>query len=74
VRVQSELTDSVTTGQRLKQGDGLAPLLFNVASEFILKRLSIDLKGTIEYRSTQVLAYADGIAIISQSLSHATEI
>jgi hypothetical protein len=51
----------------------LAPLLFNLALEFILRRLSIDLEGTIEYKSTQILAYADDTDIISRSLSDATE-
>jgi sorting nexin-29 len=74
VKVETELTDSIATEQGLKQGDGLAPLLFNLALEFILRRLSIDLKGTIEYKSTQILAYADNIATISRSLSDATEI
>jgi hypothetical protein len=41
--------------------------------EFIFRRLSVDLKGTKEYKSTQVLAYVDDTAIISRSLSHATE-
>jgi hypothetical protein len=35
VRVQTELKDSIATEQGLKQGDGLAPLLFNLALEFI---------------------------------------
>jgi sorting nexin-29 len=74
VRLQTELTDSIATEQGLKQGDGLAPLLFNLALEFILRRLSIDLEGTLEYKSTQILAYADDTAIISGSLSDAMEI
>jgi sorting nexin-29 len=74
MRLQTELTDSIATEQGLKQGDGLAPLLFNLALEFILRRLSIDLEGTLEYKSTQILAYADDIAIISWSLSDVTEI
>jgi hypothetical protein len=41
VRLQTEVTDSIATEQGLKQGDGLAPLLFNLALEFILRRLSI---------------------------------
>jgi sorting nexin-29 len=52
----------------------LAPLLFNLALEFILRRLSIDLEGMLECKSTQILAYADDIAIISWSLSDVTEI
>jgi hypothetical protein len=39
-----------------------------------LMRLSIDLKGTIDCKSTQVLAYADNTAIISRSLSDTTPI
>jgi sorting nexin-29 len=74
VRVQTELTDSIVTEQGLNQGDGLAPLLFNLALGFILGRLSIDLEGTIGYKSTQILAYADDITIISRSSSDATEI
>jgi sorting nexin-29 len=73
LRVQTELTDSIAIEQGLKQGDGLAPLLFNLPLEFILRRLSTDLEQTIEYKSTQILAYADDIAIISRSLSEATE-
>lgn len=64
VIVQTELTDSIAT-ERLKQGGGFTPLLFNLALEFILRRLSIDLEGTIEYKSTQILAYADDIVIPS---------
>jgi hypothetical protein len=73
VRLQTELTDSIATEKGLKQGDKLAPLLFNLALEFILRRLSIGLEGTIEYKSTQILAHADDIAIISRSVSDATE-
>jgi hypothetical protein len=45
-----------------------------LALVFILRRLSTDLKRTTECKSTRVLAYADDIAVISWSLSDATEI
>jgi hypothetical protein len=35
--LKTGLTDSVTVEQGLKQGDGLAALLFNLALEFILR-------------------------------------
>jgi hypothetical protein len=73
VTVETELTDSINIEQGLKGGDGLAPLLFNLALEFVLRRLSTDLKGTIEYKSRRVLAYVDGIAIVFRSLPDATE-
>jgi hypothetical protein len=70
VKVQTKLTDSVNR----EQGDVLVPLLFNLALEFILMGLSIVLRRTREFKSTQVLAYADDISITSRSLSDATEI
>jgi hypothetical protein len=50
VRVQTELTDSITTEQGLKQRDCSAPLPFNLTLEFIL-RLCINPKGTTETNS-----------------------
>jgi hypothetical protein len=64
VRLQTEFTDSITTEQRLKQGDRSAPLLYDLIFESILRRLRADLKGT-----TDVLAYAYDIAIVFRSLS-----
>jgi hypothetical protein len=44
VRVQTELTDSITVKRRLNRGYGLVPLLFNLTLKFILRRISIDLR------------------------------
>jgi hypothetical protein len=52
----------------------LDPLLFYFALKFILRKLIIDIKGTIKYKFAQVLAYEDDSTIISRSLSDATEI
>jgi hypothetical protein len=35
VKVQTELTDTFEIRQGLKQGDGLAPMLFNLALEYV---------------------------------------
>jgi hypothetical protein len=74
MKMQTLSTDSVTIEQGLKQGYVLASLLFNLAVEFILMGLSIVLRETIEFKCTQVLAYADDIFITSRSLSDATEV
>jgi hypothetical protein len=68
-RVQTKLTDAITTEQQIC----VAPLLFNLALEIILRKPSIDQKGTIECKSTQLLAYADGTVVTFRSLSDATE-
>jgi hypothetical protein len=39
-----------------------------------IRRLSIDLKGMIECKSTPALTYADNTAIISRSLSDTTRV
>lgn len=51
VRLQEELTNSFKTRQELKRGDGLAPILFNLALEYVIRELDIDTKGTIINKS-----------------------
>jgi hypothetical protein len=73
-RLRTTATEFFFIEHGLKQGDYLASLLFNLILEFILRRLRINLKGMMEYKSTQVLDYADDIAIISWILSDETAI
>ena len=54
VKIQEDLTESFAMKKGLKQGDGL---------------VNIDTKGTIVYKSSQLLAYADDILIISRSMA-----
>jgi hypothetical protein len=35
IKIQTELTEPTTTRNGLKQGDGLAPLLFNIVLEYV---------------------------------------
>lgn len=51
VRLQGELTNSFKTRQGLKQEDSLAPMLFNLALEYVIRQLDIDTKGTIINKS-----------------------
>jgi Reverse transcriptase (RNA-dependent DNA polymerase) len=53
--------------QGLRQGDVLSTLLFNVVLEIIERRTKLQTNGTIFYRQTQILAYADDIDIIGRS-------
>ena len=60
--------------QRSAPGDGLACLLFNLALERAIRDWGrVETTGTIFYKSTQILAYADDIGIIGLRLSYVAE-
>ena len=66
IRIQSHLSDPTTTKKGLRQGDSLACLLFNLALEMAVRDAGIQTNGTIFYKSVQLLAYADGIDIMTR--------
>ena len=67
VRIQSDLSDLITTQKGLRQGDSLACLLFNLAFEKVVRNAGVQMSGTIFYKSVQLLAYADDIDIIART-------
>ncbi|KAI5717474.1 hypothetical protein M8J77_006391 [Diaphorina citri] len=62
VRVQSSESDVFETVSGVKQGDGLSPIIFNLALHHGLRKLST--KETLGITNFQILAYADDIAIM----------
>ena len=69
VRVDGKLSGPFATTKGLRRGDGLARLLFNLALQRAIRDSRVETTGTIFYKSTQILAYADDIDIIgSRSL------
>jgi len=58
VRVQGELSDPFEVGKRLRQGDALSPVLFNLTLESVLKRMPR--RQTMELNENHtLLAYAE---------------
>jgi hypothetical protein len=51
VKVQRELTDTFEIMQGLKQGDGLAPMLFNLSMQYVIRKLPAD----DEYRNLYIV-------------------
>jgi sorting nexin-29 len=51
----------------VRQGDALACLLFNIDLEKVIRDLGINQRGTIFYKSVQILAYADDTDIIGRA-------
>ena len=74
VRVNSYLTEIFQVKCGLKQGDGLAPILFNLTLEYVVRKLPIDTNSTLFYKSSQLVGYAEDIHILGSPLPAINEI
>jgi sorting nexin-29 len=61
IRVGGYLSEPITVRNALRQGDALACLLFNIALEKVIREAGVQTRGTIFYKSVQILAYADDV-------------
>jgi hypothetical protein len=73
VKIQKQLTDPFIVRRGLKQGDGLAPPLFNLAMETIIRKLAVNVKGTLQHHATQIIGYADDLCLLSRNRSSIEE-
>jgi hypothetical protein len=64
IKLQGHLSEPFL---RLRQGDALACLLFNIALEKVIRDSGIEKRGIIYYKSVYVVAYADGLDVIGRS-------
>jgi hypothetical protein len=69
VKIQNDCSESFETRQRLRQGDVLSTLFFNVVLEVIVRRANLQTTGTIFNNETERIAYADDIDIVGRSQS-----
>lgn len=67
VKIAGLLSRPINIFNGLRQGDGLACLLFNLALEKAIRDSGTATRGTIVNRSSQLLAYADDIDIIGRT-------
>ena len=51
----------------IKEGTGLAPTLFNIALEYVIRQLSVQTTSTIFHKSVQLIGYADDINIMGRT-------
>jgi len=61
------MMDGFKVGTGLKQGDGLAPNLFNIALEYVIRQLSVQTTSIIFHKSVQLIGYADNINIMGRT-------
>jgi hypothetical protein len=60
------LSSPIITRNKVRQRDSLAYLLFNIALEKVVKDAGINTRGTIFYKSVQILAFVVDIDIIGK--------
>jgi hypothetical protein len=73
VRTQEQLTEEFEVKQGSKQGDRLAPILFNLGLEYIVRQLSVSTNSTLLYKLVQIVRYADNINIMARTFKAAKE-
>jgi hypothetical protein len=73
VRTQGRLTGEFEVKQGCKQGDGLAPILFNLGLECIVRKLTVITNSTLLYKQVQIVGYADDINIMPRTSKAAKE-
>jgi sorting nexin-29 len=75
VKIGAELTDELLVGQGLKQGDGLAPTLFNLCLEYVVRKTYFNnTNPNIYFQSSQIVGYADDLNIVGRSLTAVREV
>jgi hypothetical protein len=55
VKIGTIMTDGFKVGNGLTQGDGLAPNLFNIPLEYVIRQLSVHVTSTAFHKSVQLI-------------------
>jgi hypothetical protein len=67
VKIGTIMMDSFQKGTGSKQGDGLAPNLFNIALEYVIRNFSVQTTLILVHKSVKLIVYADDINIIRRT-------
>jgi len=74
VKIGLIMTDGFKVGNGLQKGDRLAPTLFNISLEYVMRQLSVEVNSTTLYKSVQLVGYADDVNIIGRTKRAVTEV
>ncbi|KAJ4436135.1 hypothetical protein ANN_18762 [Periplaneta americana] len=64
VKIYVGSTEQFNIDNGLKQGDALAPMLFNLALHWVITQTDIDPNNTLVYKSVQIVGYADDLDVM----------
>jgi len=67
VRIQSHLSEPISTTCGLRQGNALACLIFKTALEKVIQDSGIQTRGNIFFKTVQILGYADDIDLMAHT-------
>ena len=67
VKIGTIMTDGFKVGTGLQQEDGLAPNLFNITLEYVIRQLSVQTTSTIFHKLVQLIGYTDVINIVGRT-------
>jgi hypothetical protein len=73
IKIQSDLSAPFIIHKDVRKGDALACLLFNITFEHAVRKPGVPTRGTIFYKSAQLLALANDVIIIGRSLASMRE-
>jgi hypothetical protein len=74
VKIENDLTDTIVVTEGLKQGDRLAIRLCDLSLEYVIREVNIDKRNTVDYKSSQIMAYSGDMFVIHRYIASATEI
>ncbi|KAJ4438113.1 hypothetical protein ANN_14052 [Periplaneta americana] len=74
VKIYGGSTEQFNIDNGLKQGDALAPMLFNLALHWMITQTGIDPNSTLVHKSVQIVGYADDLDVMERSLTAIEEV
>jgi sorting nexin-29 len=73
VKIGRHLPSEFKVNKGLRQGDAIAPSLFNVVLEIAIRRFKVETKGTIFDKCNQIMAYANDVVIMGRRIQDVKE-